>query len=154
MDANPSSPDPKSSEFVEPELSYLIVRGFYTTYNEFGLGFMEAHYVRALEIVLKGLGLLVEREHQLIVMFRGEQLGTQRVDLLVEKRIVVEVKAAERIVEAHRKQLRSYLACMHLRLGLLLNFGPTPQFDRVLCPQRRKSATTDSPNSPDSHPAV
>jgi len=129
---------------LEKEISYTIVEAFYEVYNELGFGFLESLYSRALEISLKRRGLAVEREHEILVFFQGQQIGLHRLDLLVERRIVIEIKSTERLAEASKRQLRNYLAAMSLDLGILLHFGPKPEFHRVLGPRRPAAPTTDS----------
>ena len=129
---------------LEKDLSYLIVEAFYEVYNELGFGFLEALYSRAMQIALKRRGLVVEREHEILVFFQGQQIGLHRLDLLVERRVVLEIKSTERLAEASRRQLRNYLAATNLDLGILLHFGPRPEFHRVLGPRRPKVPTTDS----------
>jgi GxxExxY protein len=119
-------------DIVEKELSYTIVGVFFKVYNALGFGFLESVYVRALEIFLKRRGLLVERERLLDVHLDGELLGQFRVDLLVEGRIIVEVKSTERLSPVPRRQLQNYLAASNLHLGLLLHFGPQAAYYRVL----------------------
>jgi len=129
---------------LEMDLSYLIVQAFYEVYNELGFGFLEALYVRAMEIAMKRRGLVVEREHQILVFFQGQQIGLHRLDLLVERRIVLEIKSTERLAEGSKRQLRNYLTAMNQELGILLHFGPKPEFHRVLGPRRPVAEATDS----------
>jgi GxxExxY protein len=105
---------------------------FFDVYNELGYGFVEPLYARALEITMRERGLWVDREYPLIVTFRGEQIGFCRIDMLVERRVVVELKSTERLAESARRQLRSYVTALRLDLGILLHFGPVPKFYREL----------------------
>lgn len=117
---------------VEKKLSHSIIGGFLEVYNEMGFGLSESIYSRALEITLRGRGLRVDREYPCRVMFRGQQIGFQRVDMLVEERIAVEVKATERLADSAKEQLRCYVNILGLPLGILLHFGPKPRFYRQL----------------------
>jgi GxxExxY protein len=117
---------------VEKELSHSIVAGFLEVYNEMGFGLSEVIYSRALEITLRQKGFHVERESPCRVMFRGQQIGFQRVDMLVEERIAVELKATERLPDSAKLQLRCYVYVLGLPLGILLHFGPKPRFYREL----------------------
>jgi len=119
---------------VEKELSYEINGSFYDVYNELGFGLTETLYARAMEIALRAKGLNVEREVPVIVRFRGQRIGYQRLDMLVEGRVVVENKATERLAEAARKQLRCYVNITRSPLGILLHFGPVPKIYRELGP--------------------
>jgi GxxExxY protein len=128
-----NSNDPNQSPaIVEKELSHAIVGCFFKVYNELGYGFVESLYARALEITIKQLGLQVDREYPVNVTFQGQQIGFHRVDMLVERRVIVELKSTERLAESARRQLRSYVTALGLELGILLHFGPAPRFHREL----------------------
>jgi GxxExxY protein len=116
---------------VEKELNYMIVGAFFTVYNTLGFGFLESIYIRSLELLLKKQQLLVDREHPIDVYFHGEIVGQHRVDLLVERRIVVEVKSTERLSDVPKRQLRNYVTALDLKLGILLHFGPRAEYYRV-----------------------
>lgn len=88
-----------------------------------GPGFVESIYKRAMCIELKAAGLRYECERPVSVMYRGVQITGQRIDLIVENQIVVELKAIARFDEIHRAQLISYLRTTGLRVGLLINFA-------------------------------
>ena len=124
-----------SPSVIEPELSYAIVAGFYRVYRALGWGLSEVHYKRALEIVLKQGGLEVDREYPVPVRFEGQQIGFQRLDLLVGKRVIIEVKSTEVMPSFAASQLRTYLAVSKLKLGVLLHFGPSARYHRVLGPK-------------------
>ena len=121
---------------VEQELTHKIIGGFFETYNELGFGFRESIYKRGLEIVLRRRGLLVEREFPVEVFFQGTQIGFHRIDMLVEGRVIIEAKATHKLLYADKLQLMNYLAAMNLEVGLLLHFGPTARFVRVLGPRK------------------
>lgn len=143
MNSNASSGIESSSQptILEKELSYIIVGAFFQVYNELGFGFLEAPYARALEIALKSKGLLVEREYPVPILFQGQQIGFHRLDMLVERRIIVEIKSTELLAEAAKHQLRSYLNAMNYELGLLPHFGPRAQVHRILARRRPVIAT-------------
>lgn len=117
---------------VEKELSHMIVGCFFDVYNELGYGLMELLYARALEITMRQRGLRVDREYPITVTFRGQQIGFQRVDMVVERRVIVEIKSTERLAESSRRQLRNYVKALGVDLGILLHFGPAPRFYREL----------------------
>jgi GxxExxY protein len=141
---------PASQRIVEKELSYTIVGCFFSVYNELGYGFTESVYLKALQVALQQAGLLVEREVPVTVVFRGVEVGTYRIDMLVEGRIIVEVKSSERIADAAKRQVRNYLCAAKLELSLLLHFGPRPAFHRILraadyaLPEDNSSDSADS----------
>jgi GxxExxY protein len=126
-------PDPR---IVEAELAYKIVGAFYRVYNALGPGLLESLYSRALEIVFKEMGLQVDREYPVPIFFEGQQIGFHRIDMLIDKRIIIENKSTEALPSSARSQLRSYLGVTKLELGLLLHFGPKATYYRVLAPQR------------------
>jgi GxxExxY protein len=137
------------TEIVEADLSYRIGGGFYRVYNTVGYGFVEPVYTRALVVALQRSGLKVEREVPITIQFEGVDVGQYRADLLVERRIIIEVKSTELVAPATHRQVRNYLAAFGLRLGLILHFGPTAKIHRILCPSRNHSH--DSQNSSNSH---
>ena len=139
----------KKAVIVEKELSFLIVGAFFEVYNKLGYGFLETIYARGLENALKRRNLLVEREYPVTIVLDGEELGTHRLDMLVQGRVVIEIKSTETIAVAAKRQLRSYLTATGLQLGILLHFGPEKaSFYRVLgrpchVPRTTTATTTD-----------
>ena len=119
------------------ETTDIILKSFYEVYNELGDGFLESVYENALYIVLNSQGLSVERQKNVSVMFRGNNIGDYKVDLLVEGKIIIELKAVRAIDPAHEAQLINYLKATDLEVGLLLNFGRKPQFKRFIFNNKR-----------------
>jgi GxxExxY protein len=95
-------------------------------HRELGPGLLEHFYQRALCLELNARGVAFEAEHPVTIRYGGETLGVQRLDLLIERRIVVEVKSVERLELVHMAQVISYLRAARLRAGLLLNFNAAP----------------------------
>jgi GxxExxY protein len=120
---------------IEKDLSYLTVGCGLQTWKELGYGYLESIYSRGLEILLTEAGLLVEREVPVDIVFRGRVIGKHRLDMLVERRIILEIKSTERVAGVAKKQLRSYLKATKLELGLVMHFGPTFNTERVLGPR-------------------
>ncbi|MDP2054796.1 MAG: GxxExxY protein [Acidobacteriota bacterium] len=87
-----------------------------------GPGFHDAVYQDALAVELELEGLPFEREFQVAIFYRGRQLRTQRLDLVVDRRVVVELKAVEQLQRVHQTQILSYLKAAKLPVGLLMNF--------------------------------
>lgn len=112
------------------DLSERVIGAFYSTYNELGYGFLESVYENAFALQLEHSGLLVRRQHPIVVHFRGHVVGEFRADLLIEDLLLVEIKSASALASIHEAQLMNYLKATGLRLGLLVNFGPRPQFRR------------------------
>ena len=112
------------------ELSERVIGAFYATYSELGYGFLESVYENAFAIQLEEAGLLVRRQHPIVVRFRDQVVGEFRADLLVEDLIIVEIKSASSLASIHEAQLINSLKATGIRIGLLVNFGPRPQFRR------------------------
>ena len=136
------------TELVYGELSYAIVGAFFSVYNRLGFGFLESVYLKCVEILLRKKGLRVEREVPVEIAFEGELVGSYRIDMLVERCIIVETKATERLSDFARVQLRNYLAASGLRLGLILHFGPKPAHYRVLGPSRVRAIVNNTMRIP------
>jgi GxxExxY protein len=120
-------------------LTGAILKAFYDVYNELGQGFLESVYENALAIVLSSEGLHVVRQVPVPVWFRGRQVGDFRADLLVEDRVLLELKAGRALEPVHEAQLMNYLRATDVEVGLLLNFGPKPQFKRFAYDNARKT---------------
>ena len=88
-----------------------------------GPGFKERIYKEALCLEMNAEGLRFEREKPVLVQYRDWAIPGHRLDLVVEEKVVVELKAVRRLKEIHRRQVVSYLKASHLRLGLLMNFN-------------------------------
>ena len=115
-----------------------ILKAFYDTYNEHGWGFLETVYRRALVVELRYLGAAVATEVKLPVFHRGVNVGDYYADLVVDDRVIVECKTAERIAQAHRFQVTNYLKATPYEVALILNFGQTPTFERLILSNDQK----------------
>ncbi len=118
---------------INEDLTQHIIHSFYEIYNELGYGFLESVYERALAIALEDMGISVERQRPLSVHFRGHLIGTFRADLVVADAVLLELKAVRTLDVPHKAQLLNALRATDLEVGLLLNFGPRPEFKRVVC---------------------
>lgn len=107
-----------------------ILGAFFEIYRARGYGFLENVYSNSLAAELGIRGFEVKREVPTEVHWKGISVGTYRMDLLVADCVLVEVKTVERLTDAHNRQLVNYLRATGLEVGLLLNFGPEPQFIR------------------------
>ena len=119
-------------------LTQKIIGVFYDVYNELGTGFLESVYQKSLALALESAGLTVRRHIDIPVWFRGHQVGQFEADLLVEKCVLLELKAARALGSAHQAQLMNYLRATEIEVGLLLNFGPKPEFKRLAYDNSRK----------------
>jgi len=120
------------------ELTDKIIGVFYDVYNELGHGFLESTYAEALVVALESTGLIVQREFPVPVWFRGNKIGQYFADLLVERTVILELKAGRALEKEHEAQLLHYLRATDIEVGLLLGFGIRPQFRRLLFDNERK----------------
>ena len=109
-----------------------IIQAFYKVYNNLGYGFLEKVYQKALVIELTKMGFDCKTEYPVRVFYEGTQVGDYRADVIVDDCIIVENKAAVTLVEENEFQLINYLKATEIEVGLLLNFGKTPQFKRKI----------------------
>jgi GxxExxY protein len=126
------------SSYKHSELTEAIIGVFYDVYNELGYGFLESVYRNALRLALIEKGFEVRQEVPVSVVFRGKNVDDFKADLVVNGKILLELKTAEMIVAAHEAQVINYLRATSLELGLILNFGPKPQVRRLLLDNIRK----------------
>ncbi|MGH7678707.1 MAG: GxxExxY protein [Gemmatimonadaceae bacterium] len=115
---------------IEEGLTRSAIGAFYAVYNKLGYGFVENVYVGGLVIELQRRGHRTQREVPVPVEYDGILVGTYKVDLLVDDSLVIEVKAEAGLTGIHERQLRNYLRCTKLELGLILVFGLKPEFKR------------------------
>ena len=120
-------------------LTQKIIGAFYEVYNELGGGFLESVYEKALALELQRQGLIARRQQPISVQYKGENVGDYVADVVVEDLVVLELKAMQRIDPVHEAQLLHYLRATEIEVGLLLNFGPKPEFRRLVFENRRKS---------------
>jgi GxxExxY protein len=128
----------------EQELTQGIIRCFYRVYDALGFGFLESVYRRAMALELAHAGLCTHSEAVIDVWYREEKVGHSRADLIVEAKLIVEVKASQTLVAADRQQLLNYLRGSPIELGLLLHFGPKARFERLLFTNDQKNKRTRS----------
>jgi GxxExxY protein len=110
------------------DLSGKVIGAAFEVINELGAGFLETVYEKALWIALQQSGLKVERQCPIQVNFRGSVVGDFYADLLVEDRILVELKAVKALAPEHQAQVINYLKATGISVGLLINFG-TPRLE-------------------------
>ena len=131
---------------LEAELVHSIVGGFFDVYNYFGYGLSERVYCGALAHELRERGHHVVRELLIDIRYKGRHVATQRLDMVIDDKIIVENKATEKLCPADRMQLLSYLRATKFEVGLLLHFGPTARFERYIDhPKREPPTSIDTP---------
>jgi GxxExxY protein len=114
------------SDAAENELSEAILGAAYAVSNSLGAGFLEKVYENALAHELRKMGMRIDQQACLQVVYDGVVVGEYVADLIVEGRVLVELKAVKEFDDVHRAQVLNYLKATNLKLGLLLNFG-TPK---------------------------
>lgn len=132
---------------VEEALTRSIIGAFYYVYNQLGYGFLEAVYAEALARTLKRRGHRVQREVRVLIYFDGEPLMRQRLDMVVDGRVIVELKSTHGLSLSTHRQLTSYVTNSEVQVGLLLHFGPRPEFHRVISTRRSHRHADNSGNS-------
>lgn len=121
-----------SKSYKHSEITELIIKCFYKVYNSLGYGFLEKVYENALFLELRSLGLFVEKQKRIDVYYENQQVGEYYADLIVSESVIIELKAAEALCEEHEFQLINYLKATEIEVGLLLNFGKSPQLRRKI----------------------
>ena len=125
-------------ELLHKDLTDKIIKTFYDVYNELGYGFLEKVYQNSMYLELTSRGLFVDTHKQIKVYYKGREVGEYYADLIVNDVVIVELKAHECILQAHENQLINYLRGTDKEVGLLLNFGPKPEFRRKAFDNNRK----------------
>ena len=120
-------------QLVEEQLTRSAIGAFYTTYNTLGFGFLEQVYMMALERELRARGHVVGREVYVPVFYQGEVIARQRIDMIVDERLIIEAKSSQELPKSASRQVYNYLRATRLQVGLLLHFGPKPVFYRHVC---------------------
>lgn len=130
-----------NTELLFKEETEIILSAFYEVYYDLGYGFLERVYQNALYQELKRRGFHCEVQKQIKAYFKGKEVGEYFADITVDNKIILELKACDKICPEHEAQLLNYLKATNIEVGLLLNFGERPQF-------RRKIFTNDRKNIP------
>ena len=108
----------------ENDIGYKVRGACFSVYNELGPGLLESAYEQALCYELRSMGLRVENQVPIDICYKCQPIGTgYRLDLLVEGKVIVELKSIEKLSEVHHKQILTYLRLSDLKLGYLVNFN-------------------------------
>ena len=121
------------SPLLEERLTRSVIGAFFEVYNTLGFGFLEHVYTMALDRELRDRGHRVAREVSVHVSYKKHILAVQRIDMVVDERLVVETKSSIELPKSAQRQLFNYLRATRLEVGLLLHFGLEPRFHRVIC---------------------
>jgi GxxExxY protein len=126
-------------ELLHKELTDKILQAFYDVYNELGYGFLEKVYQNSLYLELISRGFKVSAQKQIKVYYKGVEVGEYYADMLVNDLVILELKAADYIVQDFEWQLINYLRGTEIEVGLVLNFGIKPDFRRKVFENERKN---------------
>ena len=119
-------------------ITNTILKVYYEVYNELGHGFLEKVYQNAMYFELKARGLKVESQKEIKVYFKQQLVGEYYSDLIVENKVIIELKATEVLMNAHVAQTINYLKATPIEIGMLLNFGAEPEFKRLIYTNNKK----------------
>ncbi|NIM98617.1 MAG: GxxExxY protein [candidate division Zixibacteria bacterium] len=107
-----------------------IIECAFKVHNKLGFGFLESVYQNALAIELSRAGLKVDKERRIVVQYDGQVVGDFNADMIVEDKIIVELKSLKEIHPIHEAQVVNYLKATGMEVGLLVNFGEKVQIKR------------------------
>jgi GxxExxY protein len=128
-------------EYKYSELTEKIIGCAMRVHSKLGNGFQEVIYQRALALELEKANLLFVRELEMPIFYDDVNIGTRRVDFLIEEKILVELKAVSQLEKVHLAQALNYLEAFKLEIGLLINFGNTRlEFKRLIKSKKESSA--------------
>ncbi len=122
----------RNEDYKYSDITSKVIKAFFKVYNSLGFGFLERVYENAMFIELNNMGLNVEKQKRLVVYYENQQIGNYFADFLIEEKVIIELKAVERLVEEHELQIINYLRATDLEVGLILNFGKKPEFKRKI----------------------
>ena len=120
------------------EITEKIIKSFYNVYNTLGYGFLEKVYENAMMIDLRKAGLKCENQIPIKVFYQNEIIGEYFADILVENKIIIELKAIKQLTKQDEAQLLNYLSSTKIEVGLLLNFGEKPEIKRKIFDNKLK----------------
>lgn len=125
-------------DYKYKELTERIIKIFYKVYNKLGYGFLEKVYENAMMIEFKKEGISAVAQSPIKVFYDGITIGEYYVDILVDDKVMVELKSAKCLVQDNEAQLLNYLKATKIEVGLLFNFGPKPEIKRKAFDNSRK----------------
>lgn len=149
LDREPAGPPPP--RLVHEATTGRLLAAFFSVHRELGYGFADAVYLRALQVELAFRGIDVQGDVPMGVFYKGRKVGTYAADLLVEGKVVASVRAGLELTDADRTQLLNCMRCSSADVGMLLHFGPRPEFRRFLgraLVESQREGRDPSPRSP------
>jgi GxxExxY protein len=120
---NMDGQDGQDGGMKHAEITKVIIGCAFEVINELGAGFLESVYEKALLLALRQEGLSAVSQHPVKVLFRGQCVGDFYADILVDEKVIVELKAVKAIAPEHQAQIINYLNATGMEVGLLVNFG-------------------------------
>ena len=125
-------------ELLHSDLTENIINAFYEVYNTLGYGFLEKVYENALFYELELRGLKAEKQKPINVHYKKKSVGEYFCDIIVDNKVILELKACKKLDSEHVLQLMNYLKATDIEVGLLLNFGEEPEFKRRIYTNNEK----------------
>jgi GxxExxY protein len=125
-------------DFKYKELTDRIIKVFYKIYGKLGYGFLEKVYENTMMIEFKKAGIIAIAQAPIKVLYEGEVVGEYYADIMVEDKIIIELKASNNLAGENEAQVLNYLKASNIEVGLLFNFGPKPEVRRKAFDNIRK----------------
>jgi GxxExxY protein len=127
------------ADLLHKKITDDILKVYFDIYNQLCYGFLEKVYQNAMYFELKNKGYKVEAQTPIKVYLKGQLIGEYYSDLLIENKVIIELKACEVLMNVHVAQLMNYLKATEIEVGLLLNFGEEAEFKRIIYTNDRKN---------------
>lgn len=128
-----------NENYLHSDITAIIIKAYYKVYNTLGYGFLEKVYENAMLIELKAMGLDCSNQKPVKVYYEGEVVGSYSADIFVCEKVIIELKASVSLCEKDEAQLINYLKGTEMEVGMLLNFGITPQYKRKVFSNKFKN---------------
>ncbi len=127
-----------NQDFKYKEITEKIIEIFYRVYNKLGYGFLEKVYENAMMKEFETADIPAVSQYAINVVYEGEIIGEYFADILVDNKVIVEIKASKSLAIENEAQLLNYLKATEIEVGLLLNYGPKPDLKRKVFDNTRK----------------
>ncbi|MES2332612.1 MAG: GxxExxY protein [Bacteroidota bacterium] len=127
------------TDLLYNDITSKVLKAYYAVYNKLGFGFLEKVYENAMLVELMEMNIFCERQKPIKVFYKNRIVGEYFADIIIENKIILELKAAEGLAIEHESQLINYLKATEMEVGLLLNFGKKPEFKRKLFTNDKKN---------------
>ncbi|HLN74089.1 MAG: GxxExxY protein [Methylococcaceae bacterium] len=131
-------------DLLYKEITEKIIKGYFNVYNTLGYGFLEKVYENAMALELHELGLEVKCQYPIAVFYNSKKIGDYFADMLINNRVILELKASKHLMEEHECQLINYLKATNIEVGLLMNFGKEAEYKRKVFMNKFKKLNNSS----------